>query len=71
MFGFKRAVKKELNDLWTEIHKIQDVQTKAVPTFNKMIEKQKDIDTYIEGSTKLFQRIVKFIKLPKIETKGE
>ena len=113
MFGFKRNVKKELNDLWAEIfnHKsqlekagewiksfetqleivkdeIKEIEInygdtihnhsvfkekieKAIPTFNKMIENQKEMNAYIQVSTKLFQRIIKHIKLPKIETEGK
>lgn len=113
MFEFKRNVKKELNDIWTEIHnhnkklekaaewitsfetqlkivkdEIKIIETKygdtihnhsvfkeniekAIPTFNKMIENQNEMNKYIQGSTKLFQRIIKYIKLPKFEKKGD
>lgn len=68
MFGFKRDVKKELNDLWTEIHKMQNFQTKienAVPTFNKMYESIKELD---EAWTKTYQVCVKMDeKIRKIE----
>lgn len=70
MFGFKRNVIKELNKLWTEIHKLQNFQTKienTVPTFNKMVENQKETNLYIKGTTKLLERIINHIKLPKIE----
>ena len=59
MFGFKRDVKKELNDLWSEIYKLQNFQTKienAVPTFNKMYESIKELD---EAWTKIYQVCVK------------
>lgn len=70
MFGFQRNVKKELNELWTEIYKIQNFQTKienAVPTFNKVVESQKEMNLYIKGTTKLLQKIIKHIKLPEVK----
>ena len=47
MFGFKQKLRKELNDIWSEIYKLNNFQAKienAVPTFNNLIEKYKELD---------------------------
>lgn len=47
MFGFKRDVTHELNNIWAHINtfsKWTNTINKGIPTFNKMIEKQKQLE---------------------------
>lgn len=80
-FNERKALETNSTDTITKLNKIQEeienlvkfkeTIKKAIPTFNKIIESQNEMNKYINMSTKLFMRIIKHIKLPKVEKKEQ
>lgn len=83
MFGFKRDVKKELNDIWAETYNQnafkEEIKNKLIPACNKMWNKQKLMEeTQLKiikvlnaMADKLDEETVKTIKNIQKKNKGE